>query len=492
MNLKKTIYTLAAFAVALGANAELVTYPAGTGVTTLDDYTVEVRQLGNWEDVAVYPVKLAEVINGKTTVRTASMAYFDFDGEVEVRVIANYVKTTPDGRVESARVRPLSYGITPAVHGDTLTFSLSKPENISVEVNGNLFRNLHLFANPIDQHRPSAKTLREAQKQGGKKNSKYKDLIYFAPGIHHLPGDSLRIESGQTVYIDGGARVFGQLIVQDAENVRIYGRGEVHPEGRGEGVYIKNSRDVEAEGIIVTQIPVGGSDGVKIENVKSLSSYGWGDGMNVFASRNVHYNRAFCRNSDDCSTIYATRKGFTGGCSDILMENSTLWADVAHPIMVGIHGNVEVPDTIERVTYRNLDILDQQEGQLDYQGVFAINCGDENLIRDLTFDNIRIEQLRRGSLFNIRIFYNTKYCLAPGRGIHDILFKDITYNGTGDELSMIIGYNEERTVSGITFDNLVINGRHIYDEMPEKPKWYKTSDFARIFVGSHTSDIIFK
>ncbi len=123
--------------------------------------------------------------------------------------------------------------------------------------------------------------------------------MYFGPGVHRLPGDTLRIESGQTVYIDGGARVFGQLIADGVSDVRFYGRGEVHPSGRGEGIYIKRSRNIDADGVIVAQIPVGGSDSVNISNVKSISYYGWGDGMNVFASDNVRATTA-------CSAAIAT------------------------------------------------------------------------------------------------------------------------------------------------------------------------------------------
>ena len=76
---------------------------------------------------------------------------------------------------------------------------------------------------------------------------------------------------------------------------------------------------------------------------KSLKNvYGWGDGMNVFASNNVLFDGVFCRNSDDCTTVYGTRAGFKGGCRNITMRNSTLWADVAHPIFIGIHGNSDV------------------------------------------------------------------------------------------------------------------------------------------------------
>lgn len=469
---------------ALPSTAKLVTSPALSDVQTLGDFTVEIRQAnGAWKPVAVYPVKVDEVRDTRHHAETASMSYFDFDGNVDVRVISNREK------VKEAVVRPLSYKITPACVGDTLTFTLDRPSNLSVEVNGDIFHNLHLFANPVDTNRPTAKQLRNIKKD--------KKFIYFAPGTHQLDGDTLRIPSGTTVYVSEGARVKGQLIVDHARDIRIYGRGEIHPEGRGEGIYIKNSRNIEIEGVIVTQIPVGASDSVRITNVKAISSYGWGDGMNVFASNNVSYDRVFCRNSDDCSTIYATRKGFKGGCRNILMQNSTLWADVAHPIMIGLHGaakeiSVDAPaDTIQEITYRNIDILDMKEAQIDYQGAFTIVAGDNNVVRDITFDNIRVEDFRQGKLIDIRIPFNKKYCAAPGTVVENVNFNDISYNGDNSELSLIIGYDESRKVKGVHFNNLVINGVKIWDKMPGKPAWYKTGDMARIFIGEHVDDVTF-
>ena len=488
MKNSKILFSMVLAAMALSASAKVVTYPAGPGVETLNDFSVEVRQDGGaWQPVSVYPVKVDEVRGVGHHVETASMAYFDFDGKVEVRVVSNKEK------VKDARVRPLSYNIIPACAGDTLTFSLDKPRNLSVEVNGDIFHNLHLFANPLDQYRPTEKEIKNAlkKKKGGK-------LVYFGPGVHQLPGDTMRIASGQTVYVDGGARVFGELIAEGVRDVKFYGRGEVHPKGRGAGVSVRRSKNVEAEGFMVTQIPVGGSESVRINNVKSISYYGWGDGMNVFASDNVSYDNVFCRNSDDCSTVYATRKGFVGGCKNIKMENSTLWADVAHPIMIGLHGSAteigpDAPaDTIQNVLYKNIDILDHQEKQIDYQGCFAINCGDNNVVRDITFDDIRVEDFRQGQLVNIRIFFNKKYCAAPGTCVQNVLFKDITYNGNNAEMSIISGYDDTRKVSDITFENLVINGQKISDDMPGKPKWYKTGDMARIFIGEHVDNVVFK
>ena len=166
--------------------------------------------------------------------------------------------------------------------------------------------------------------------------------------------------------------------------------------------------------------------------------------------------------------------------------------------MIGLHGSAteigpDAPaDTISNIVYRNLDILDHHEQQIDYQGCFGISCGDNNVVRDVTFDNIRVEDFRRGQLVNIRIFFNKKYCAAPGTSVSNVLFKDITYNGNHAEMSVIAGYDNTRKVSDITFDNLVINGQKIHDDMPGKPKWYKTSDFARIFIGEHVDNVTFK
>lgn len=113
------------------------------------------------------------------------------------------------------------------------------------------------------------------------------------------------------------------------------------------GIRIVHSKNVLVEGLITTQCPTGGSDSITIRNLKVISSYGWGDGLNVFASNNILFDGVFCRNSDDCTTVYGTRMGFTGGCKNITMQNSTLWADVAHPIFIGIHGNVENPEILK-------------------------------------------------------------------------------------------------------------------------------------------------
>ena len=464
----KSIHILLLLFLNATAIAQTV-YPAPTDAWLNDDFSVYVRNAGcEWKPVDTYMIMVDQVRNTKHHVENASMAYFDFSGEVEIRIVNN------KGEIDEARVRPLSYGISPVVDGRTLTFSLDRPRNLSVEINGDIFHNLHLFANPLEESIP--------------RTTDTNDLIYFPPGFHRIDGDTLRIPSNTKVHVSGGAFIDGCILIDNANNVTLTGRGIVRPEHKP-GVIVSNSKNVVIEGIITTQCPIGGSDSVTVRNVKSITHYGWGDGLNVFASSNVLFDNVFCRNSDDCTTVYGTRKGYKGPSRNILMRNSVLWADVAHPIFIGIHGDSE---TLENLVYENIDILDHAERQIDYQGCLAINAGDDNLIRNVRFENIRIEDFRQGQLINLRIFYNKKYCRAPGRVIENVLFKDISYNGTHANLSIITGYDEMRTIRNLRFENLRINGQLISDDMPDKPAWYKTADMANFFIGEHVDTPTFK
>jgi Glycosyl hydrolases family 28 len=455
---------------------QLSTYPAPQGIELNSDFTVKARMPGKeWQDVATYLVKVAQVLNTKTTAQNTSIAYFDFSGTVEVSITSN---RSP---VELSRIRPLSYGIRSEVKGNTITFMLTQPRNLSVEINGDIFHNLQLFANPIDRNPP---------------NPKDPNVIYFDAGVHVLPNGVLAVPSGMTVYIAGGAVLQGQVLISGVENVRIVGSGMLEQTGgtrRTDGkVRIANSKNIEVSGIIAKQFFTGGSQNVLIKNAKCFSFESNGDGMNVISSTDVVIDGVFNRTSDDCVTVYGKRLGFIGGAKNVTVENSTLWADVAHPILVGTHGDTANPEVLEDLKFINLDILDQKEAQLDYQGCMSLNAGDSNLIRNVRFENVRVEDFREGQLLNLRVFFNRKYCTSPGRGIEDVLFKDISYNGSSANPSIIAGYDDQRSIKNVVFENLRINDRVIADDMPGKPGFCRTGDMARIFVGEHVEGLVFR
>lgn len=116
------------------------------------------------------------------------------------------------------------------------------------------------------------------------------------------------------------------------------------------------------------------------------------------------------------------------------------------------------PGILENLHFADIDILEHHEPQPDYWGCVAINAGDNNTVRNVTYEHIRIEDFELGELFNLRVLINEKYNPAPGKRIENIHFKNIHYNGTCNNPSHIEGYDESRTVSDITFENVTVNG----------------------------------
>ncbi|MBW8781303.1 MAG: endo-polygalacturonase [Verrucomicrobia bacterium] len=451
------------------AGSPVVTYPAPKGSSLNSAFTVKVRPVGgDWQNVATYRMNVDAVVETNHKRKDTSAAFFDFSGPVEVSI------TYRRAEIRTARIRPLSFGIIPEVSKRTLVFSLTQPRNLSIEVNDDIFGNLQLFANPLEMSRPAPSA---------------PNVLYYGSGIHAVPGGKVKLLSGQTLYLAGGAILRAEVDCINVENVRVIGRGMIDQENHG-GVQLFHAKNVDIEGIYTPHITIGNSQDVAVRNVKCISYWGYGDGMNIFSSDRVLIDGVFNRNSDDCITVYGTRGQFLGGVKGVVVKNSTLWADVAHPILIGTHGNTKSPDTLEDLTFSNIDILDHMERQLDYQGCMSLNAGDSNLIRNVLFEDIRVEDFRCGQLVNLRVFYNRKYCTSPGRGIEDVTFRNITYTGSHAEQSVICGYDETRKVRNVTFENLSINGVVIADDM-KKPGWFKTSDMARFFVGDYVEGLKF-
>jgi hypothetical protein len=484
---KVFLFVLNIFIFCFYAEAELITYKAPDGVVLNKDFKIVVKEAGyQGQIVPAYFASVKEVSGTTNIAQQSSFGYFDFTGKVEV--VISYQK----GAIRHAKIRPSIYGITPKIIGNTIVFYLTSARNISIEVNDDIFHNLQLFANPIEIEKPARTD---------------SNVIYYGPGYHHI--GILKVPSNKTVYIDGGAIVQGQLLISGVENVHVMGHGIITQlplinnsvdkqvpdavkkidRGRNDQITIEYAKNVSISGLTILphkySVLIGQSTGVTIDNVKSFSSEGNADGIDVFCSSDILINQVYMRNSDDCIAIYGHRWEYYGNTRNIVVQNSTLWADVAHPILIGTHGDTAHPDTLEKIKFINVDILDQHENQIDYQGCMALNAGDSNLLRDIIFDNIRVDDIRKGQLVNMRVMYNHYYNTSPGKGIENIYFKNITYNGNKANLSVISGYDETRKIKNVIFENLRINGEIIADNMPGKPGFYKTGDMANILIGEH-------
>ncbi|MFI6009537.1 right-handed parallel beta-helix repeat-containing protein [Streptomyces sp. NPDC051243] len=456
----------------------VVIHPALPSVPVNNAFTVKVRTPGgSWQRVGVHLAKLPLIdpVTGSNRPQNSSFAAFDFSGNVEVEVTYN------PGGVGKFRIRPDSYGITPEVLGSTARFTLDRPRNVVVQVDDKVFDCLHLLANPVEQNPPAE----------GDKN-----VMYFGPGLHTHPDRTLRVPSNTTVYLAPGAVLTSQVVFENVENSRLIGRGVLYNSAVG-AVFVRKCQNVTFDGITILNpryenIRVAESENLRIRNVRAFSHQGWGDGIQLYCSENVTVDGCFLRTSDDCIALYTHRWDFYGDTRNITVKNCSLWADVAHPINIGIHGNADpdAPEVLENLHFENIDILDHREPQVLYQGAIAFMVGDNNLVRDVKFDDIRVEDFRWGQLVHMRLTNNPKWNLAAGRGIENVYIKDLTYNGKNADLSIIAGLGEDRLIKDITFENLRVNGRVIADSTG-KPRWYLASDGVPMFVNEYVRNLRF-
>ena len=428
--LRHIILTLALTCLqAVRAQVHISPLPEKDGPHLSDLYSVRVRPYSGGEWLAV-PVLRCDVNTRRR--QQAAFAEFDMGEPVQVQVVRR------NAPFHDVRVRPSQRGISPIIINDsTIELILQRPEYLSVEFDGDRFHNIHIFANaalPVVADEPSPDAPDAITWQGVASQDVFvrnPSLIYFGPGVHRpkdLPGEEIKIPSNCTVYLAPGAIVKARLIVDHAENVKIIGRGIIdHPL---RGVEITFSKNVLVDGITVLNpahytIYGGESSDITIRNIKSFSARSWSDGIDLMCCRRVCIDNCFLRTSDDCIALYNHRWWYWGGSEDIEVSRCILWPDVAHPVNIGSHGDDRNPEgeTLRHVRIHDCDILGDDADSL---GLLAINCGDNNHIRDIRFERIRAEGLRRCRPFDLRIFQSEKYNRAPGCCIDSIAFVDFT------------------------------------------------------------------
>ncbi len=186
--------------------------PRGEGALPIsEDFKVFVNEL----PVDVYQVRVLKPHAwagdvGPQEYEHASMAYFDFQGKINVRIKA-------DDTIEKVDIRPLRYGIEPTVKGSAIEFALDKPRKLSIEINDDITHNLQLFTNPIEKNIPDPNDPK---------------VRYFGPGMHFpaddgIPG-AIKLESNETIYIAGGAIVHGSVETpfhEKVHDITVRGRG---------------------------------------------------------------------------------------------------------------------------------------------------------------------------------------------------------------------------------------------------------------------------
>ncbi len=398
----------------------------------------------------------------KTPVMHAASSYFllNFDadfsrtGPVTVSVTAENAHFWDTG----VEVQPMRLGIRPARHGATITFPLSGPEKITISRPGDHFAEadmLFLFANKPDTSRITAKT---------------PGVRYYGPGVHR---GSINAESGDTIYLAGGAVVFGSLNLWQVHDVHVLGRGMIVYDGPQTPnddtgwmhkpgwhvIVMDNAHNIEIDGITTVvrsrtwQIQMKDSRNIGFYNVKVVAGTAADanqDGMDWLGGGDTTVRDSFFRASDDVFALYDDWKGYDKlrvpghNVTNITIENTVASTSISNIVRVDWPTKVF---TSAHFHMRDIDVVHAGFGDCKVPFAFFELWADPEgggTHTDYHFEDIRLEDWY--SLYQIR------YGQPSVRGVS---FQGVwAMDGPGMVPSVVKG-----DVRGVSVEDVPLDGR---------------------------------
>lgn len=350
----------------------LVTYDGPSALHSFTGVKVEV----NKTPLFVYETRVNHnrKFSWDVPTATAPVVLFDFEGKVHLEI------TIDDVIINSAIVSPRIYGITPTIEENKISFDLEYTGNYVVEYNDDSKTAIHIFTSEIEENPIT-------EEQAKKDDS----IVYIGPGVYKA--DAIPVESNQTVYLAGGAFVYGQIRTEDLDNVTIRGRGIISGaiyNRRSESEYtipveIRTTNNVLIEGITFLDpagwtIALYKSKNIKLENIKIISARQNGDGISVQSCENVEVNGGFVRTWDDSLVVKNSDRGST---KNVKFNGVIVWTDLAQSMEVGYE---TYGPTMDEITFENITVLHN----FHKAAISIHNCDDAN-ITNVTYKNITIE-----------------------------------------------------------------------------------------------------
>lgn len=516
--------------------------PANYLVGRNTKYSVRVKETGSstWKDLFVYSTFVNNTHGTLTKSERSSFVNFDFSGSVTIEITFN---TLPDLNGASILIRPLSKNIIPIIEDNKIIFTLTNPGKFSIEPGGNRYSGLHLFANDISNYTdptgPNVHTYEAGIHEYDLSLNNVNKKIHIKPGAVLIvrPASEdysnyksrIKLLANDEIYIEGGGILKGGLIAEDVSNVKIYGRGIIdlsnyrkqYDQVYSNYDYIRPITFFRCNNVLVDGVTLndsqdvnmflGDNNYVTINNVKVFSRARWGDGIHMKGCMNVDINDCFLRTSDDCISIYASRYTPTSWnetylnrpALNITVQNTSLYADKAHPIEIGWHGNEEREGIegldIYNLFFNNIDILEHDELWVDpdgtvredagdFLGAISINCSDGNKCNNFLFKDIRVEDFSNGRLLSVNVESGgVGAAMTDGKTVENIRFENLSYNGSGEKPSSIKGISCERYVNGVHFENFKVNGTLI-----EKLSDYNVNGVNMINTNNYAYNITFQ
>lgn len=433
----------------------LVTYD---GPEFLDQYSGVKISVAD-KDLFVYKTRVNHdrIFSWNVPDTYAPLSIFDFEGKVNVKI------KVENKDISSVKISPQVYGIEPLIQGDTISFNLEYPDNYVVEYNGEEENAIHLFASELEKNPITAEDAKNDD-----------SIIYIGPGVYKA--DAIPVKSNSTIYLAGGAYVYGQIRTEGLENITIRGRGIISGSIYDRlsvsqytiPIEIRSSKNIKIEDLTFLDpagwtIALYKSKDVVLNNVKIISARQNGDGISVQSCENVLVNGGFIRTWDDSLVVKNVDRGST---NNVKFKGCYVWTDLAQSMEVGYE---TYGPTMNDITFEDITIFHNYHKA----AISLHNCDDAN-ISNVTYKNITIED---GSmlgdnqqdglndfLFDFTIAYNIDWTKSEGiRGTVDTInIENIKiYNLKDTIISRIMGESQESSIKNVSIKDVEINNKKI-------------------------------
>jgi len=401
-------------------------------------------------------------INGKEIFvhqcPAASFCTLSAEGKLEVEIEALF-------DFSAFRIRPLSRQIDFRVQERKIRLTLNGPGKLSIEPDGDIRNPLFLLINPLetDSVNPDAPGVK-----------------YFTGGRVYHAG-LIELHAGETLYIEEGAFVYGNVVAKHADGVRIMGRGILcgyQLDLKKESPSHQMIRIIESENVLLEGITLLGGPSwhavpiacknVTIRDMNIITFKGTGDGIDLVGTEEATVNNCFVRAMDDCIAIKAVGYMDDAGCKNvrnIRVSGCVFWnAEWGNAIEIGFETRAE---EIRDIVFEDIDVIRAEFEGFQSGGTFTIHNGDRACVSNILYQNIRVEDSRE-KLIDMKILFS-QYSRDQERGqIRDITLRDISIVDGPFPVSIIRGYDAAHMINNITIENLTVHGKKIENAMDAK------------------------
>ena len=362
-------------------------------------------------------------------------------------------------RVDSLAVRPLSIDFDQVWDraAQVLTLKMSPRQRAVVEINGDTDKPLFLFANPIDEDKPSPDD---------------KNVIFFQAGCVRNIRD-LNLRPGQTLYLEGGAWLRGNLRLEGTRDVHVRGAGVI--DGRvasGVPMRITECHDVSVGGIIMLNdfghtTRVYGSDHLTFDNYKVVATRNphnpkglENDALNLISCSHASVYHCFSYAHDDTFCIKTTEDGPA--------EDISYYDCIAWHVMGGNSFEIgyETTSDIRDISYKKIYSLHARGNEtLVRSADLGIHHASRGTIENISYEDVYLEESDEWTLA-MMMFQNPyskkDYAVnyRPGH-IRGVTLKNIHVLYPIRFGSLIEGYDEDHRVEGLVIDGLYVLGRRV-------------------------------